>query len=263
MREIPRGATLHTYDGGYQRLASGLYVPPTCAARPRPKALDLFCGAGGFSLGMEMGGFDVVAACENDATATITYLTNLGAYPCQMYWLDDTAEERMERALKKMMGLDRRKGARRAGEEEPPEPSRTPVRQRRRAGADLARSTLLLVAGEEDIGLLLGAEAEAAASAVQPDPHPPGARGEPLLGAGPLHAAHDQGLRLISSRIRCVCRRSMSESGRSGGGGRAGPRRRGRAGAGRSAGASSSSRRSASSARGWAIARSSCAARRC
>lgn len=95
----------------YVRTESGLYVPEAVEReRRRPIALDLFCGAGGFSLGMEEGGFDVIAACEYDATAAITYLYNLGAYPCQFYWLDDTAEERMERELRKSMEVDRKKG---------------------------------------------------------------------------------------------------------------------------------------------------------
>lgn len=33
---------------------------------PRPLAVDLFCGAGGMSLGFEQAGFDVVAAVDND-----------------------------------------------------------------------------------------------------------------------------------------------------------------------------------------------------
>lgn len=98
-------------DNGYVRTESGLYVPGEVAReRRRPIALDLFCGAGGFSCGMEAGGFDVIAACENNATAAITYLYNLGAYPCQFYWLDDTAEERMEREVRKHLELDRKKG---------------------------------------------------------------------------------------------------------------------------------------------------------
>lgn len=93
---------------GWGRTDSGLYVPEAAIPPPRPQALDLFCGAGGFSLGMERGGFDVAAACENDATAAITYLYNLGAYPCQFWWLDATAEERMEKALRKHMDMVRR-----------------------------------------------------------------------------------------------------------------------------------------------------------
>lgn len=85
----------------YVSLDSGLLVPGHYDLAPQPKALDLFCGAGGFSLGMERAGFDVVAACDSDPTAAITYLVNLGAYPCQMYWLDAAAKARMERVLQR------------------------------------------------------------------------------------------------------------------------------------------------------------------
>lgn len=92
----------------YVQLESGLIVPESCAPPRRPRALDLFCGAGGFSLGMEKGGFDVVAACDNDPDAAITYLVNLGAYPVQMYWLDDAAERRFAKAVERQMGRHRK-----------------------------------------------------------------------------------------------------------------------------------------------------------
>jgi DNA (cytosine-5)-methyltransferase 1 len=38
----------------------------TAKAKHRPKAIDLFCGAGGLSLGFEQAGFDVVSAVEID-----------------------------------------------------------------------------------------------------------------------------------------------------------------------------------------------------
>ncbi len=43
-----------------------------------PKAIDLFCGAGGFSAGLISAGFDVVAALDNDPAAVRTYRDNLG-----------------------------------------------------------------------------------------------------------------------------------------------------------------------------------------
>lgn len=42
----------------------------------RPKILDLFCGVGGFSLGMEQSGFDVVGAVEYDPVHAGTHLYN-------------------------------------------------------------------------------------------------------------------------------------------------------------------------------------------
>ena len=46
-------------------------------SRPRPWAIDLFCGAGGLSLGLEEGGFSVVAAADSDAASTETQAANI------------------------------------------------------------------------------------------------------------------------------------------------------------------------------------------
>lgn len=45
-------------------------------ARPKPIAVDLFCGAGGMSLGFEQAGFDVVAAFDFEPRHIATYHTN-------------------------------------------------------------------------------------------------------------------------------------------------------------------------------------------
>ena len=42
----------------------------------KPKVLDVFAGAGGFSLGFEMAGFEIVGAIETDAWATETFSFN-------------------------------------------------------------------------------------------------------------------------------------------------------------------------------------------
>lgn len=44
--------------------------------QPRPVAVDLFAGAGGFSLGIEQAGFDVLVAVENDPIHACTYSFN-------------------------------------------------------------------------------------------------------------------------------------------------------------------------------------------
>ena len=62
----------------WHQSASGLWLHGEESPPPRPQALDLFAGAGGFSLGMEDGGLDVVAAAEWDRHAAATYLLNLG-----------------------------------------------------------------------------------------------------------------------------------------------------------------------------------------
>ena len=84
----------------FVQLPSGLVVSEDAARRMiRPKAVDLFCGCGGFSLGMIQGGFEVVAACDNDPLATITYLINLGAYPMKIHCLTPEDEKRLDRAI--------------------------------------------------------------------------------------------------------------------------------------------------------------------
>ena len=44
---------------------------------PKPWAVDLFSGAGGLSLGLEQGGFSVVAAADSDAVAMETHSANI------------------------------------------------------------------------------------------------------------------------------------------------------------------------------------------
>ena len=48
----------------------------TLSPHRRPVAIDLFAGAGGFSLGMEQAGFDVLVAVENDPIHAATYAFN-------------------------------------------------------------------------------------------------------------------------------------------------------------------------------------------
>lgn len=94
---------------GWKGTASGLYVPPSYRTpKPRPKSVDLFSGCGGFSLGMMQGGWQVVAACDNDPWATITYLVNLGAYPCNLVCLSKADEQRLEKAMRQHLGVDDR-----------------------------------------------------------------------------------------------------------------------------------------------------------
>jgi DNA (cytosine-5)-methyltransferase 1 len=64
---------------GFVPVRSGLLVPADQAPVPRPVAIDLFCGAGGFSVGFHQAGWHVAAAIEADHAAMATYLANLGS----------------------------------------------------------------------------------------------------------------------------------------------------------------------------------------
>src|SRR5690348_6754859 len=44
----------------------------------RPTAIDLFCGAGGLSLGLQSAGFTILVGADNDARAVETHTANVG-----------------------------------------------------------------------------------------------------------------------------------------------------------------------------------------
>lgn len=73
---------------------SGLLVPAHVVKRLT--AVDLFAGAGGFSLGILEAGFSVVAAVDNDPTCLVTYLGNLGADRVEIRYVEEEDEERLE-----------------------------------------------------------------------------------------------------------------------------------------------------------------------
>lgn len=60
----------------------------TAASRSRPTAVDLFCGAGGLSLGLTRAGFDVLAAADSDEWAMRTHDANLPG----LSWCGDLAD---------------------------------------------------------------------------------------------------------------------------------------------------------------------------
>ena len=86
---------------------SGLIVPERLAKRP--VAIDFFAGAGGFSLGFMQAGFEVVAALDFDHYCMMTYLTNLGAYPCQIHWIDPADKERVNAKMERDMKREAKK----------------------------------------------------------------------------------------------------------------------------------------------------------
>ena len=97
---------------GWVADAGGLWLPPSAPRRPAlPIGLDLFAGAGGFSLGFHQAGFHVAAACEQDVWAALSYLTNLARPGVEIHFLGGEAdEERFLRAVRKQWGLKVHRG---------------------------------------------------------------------------------------------------------------------------------------------------------
>ncbi len=81
--------------------ASGLWVPDIARPGRRPTAVSLFTGAGGFDLGMTLGGVRILAGVERDPDAALTYLTNQGAYPISLHFPEESDELRFERAVQR------------------------------------------------------------------------------------------------------------------------------------------------------------------
>ena len=89
----------------YVQMANGLIVPRDYIPTRRPLCVDLFCGVGGFSLGMIEAGFHVLAGLDNDAGAALTYLTNLGEYGnLHIHCATPEDQERLEREIEREWG---------------------------------------------------------------------------------------------------------------------------------------------------------------
>ncbi len=107
----PEASTLrrrrHDPGAGWAPTTRGLWLPPASRSKyDLPIGLDLFAGAGGFSLGFHQAGWHVVAACEQDVWAALTYLTNLARPGVKIHFLDgEEGEDRFLRALRKQWGL--------------------------------------------------------------------------------------------------------------------------------------------------------------
>jgi len=91
----------------WRRSSLGLLMPPStrapCLRHGKPIAVELFCGAGGFGVGLKMAGFHVAAASDSWTLAALTYMTNLGAYPIEMHFIEEADAERMEAQVRKEM----------------------------------------------------------------------------------------------------------------------------------------------------------------
>ena len=66
----------------------------------QPKAIDLFAGPGGLSLGLTLSGFDIVGAIEWDVQAGRTYRHNIGDH-VTIGDIRDYSPKDMDRSLKK------------------------------------------------------------------------------------------------------------------------------------------------------------------
>jgi len=104
----PRIATLDELSpvdphGLYQQRPSGLYVPVRPRSRRPLRVADIFCGCGGFSLGIQEAGLNVVAAVEWGPSAVQTYLSNLGSVQgCVVAYVDEADRTRHQKLLKKL-----------------------------------------------------------------------------------------------------------------------------------------------------------------
>lgn len=90
----------------YYETDSGLMIPEHVAVDmkldgARLTGVDLFCGCGGFSLGVMQAGFQILAAVDNEPMAAITYTMNLGKHPMQFIFVEDSDRKALEKALTK------------------------------------------------------------------------------------------------------------------------------------------------------------------
>jgi DNA (cytosine-5)-methyltransferase 1 len=92
-----------TLGDDWQPTASGILVPPRPKRRysGRPLALDLFCGAGGFTLGFIEGGFEVVGGLDNDPVSALAYLSNLGNWPMEIHCVEPADKQRLQKSLER------------------------------------------------------------------------------------------------------------------------------------------------------------------
>lgn len=71
--------------------------------RPHPWAIDLFCGAGGLSLGLEEAGFSVVVAADSDPLAIETHSANIEG----LTWTGDLSDPNSFIEQLRKWGIDR------------------------------------------------------------------------------------------------------------------------------------------------------------
>ena len=85
----------------YVQRSSGVIIPEHAQPKNYPIAVDLFCGAGGFSLGFIQAGFHVIAGVDNDHIAMQTYLMNLGSYPVNLHFIEEEDREKVNKKMER------------------------------------------------------------------------------------------------------------------------------------------------------------------
>ena len=95
--QLKKGYRLPSRRGARVILGPSCHAPDQDDARsvrrwldrlPRPWAIDLFSGAGGLSLGLEQGGFSIVAAADSDPVAMETHAANIPG----LRWIGDLTD---------------------------------------------------------------------------------------------------------------------------------------------------------------------------
>lgn len=82
------------------RTGVGLIVPEhAIRVTRRPTAVDLFCGCGGFSLGLLQAGFEILAGLDNEPISMMTYLNNLGSYPVDIRFATPEDKDRANKQV--------------------------------------------------------------------------------------------------------------------------------------------------------------------
>ena len=148
------------------RSTGGIWVPDRNRTSGRPTAVDLFCGIGGFSLGVIQAGFEVVCAVENDIPAAMTYLRNLGQWPMRVHFTTLEEKQRFNKELERTAARYE-KAQRRAGKPvvdlgfsvcgDARPPGRTPVRSFIFGDIrDVTGEMIRLVAGVDEVDAVIG-----------------------------------------------------------------------------------------------------------
>lgn len=95
---------IHDAYRNFIRTPSGLILSEDAARlryapKRHPQGGDVFSGCGGAALGFKSAGIQMRFAVEWDVSAAVTYMINLGAYPCTLHFETDAIKARFEKAI--------------------------------------------------------------------------------------------------------------------------------------------------------------------